>query len=275
MKRHQNTDLPDRYGPCAVITGAAGGIGAGFATELASRGLDLVLTDINGSLLESTAARIRAQTGRNVRIVVIDMASTDAAQQLVRAVGDDDVGLFICNHLLGTRSGQFLDGDVSDYAAEIDVNIRAYVALAHTFGNRLRSQRRGGLILISSMTGVVGSPYVATYGSAKAYILALGSALAYELRESGVDVLTLVPGAVNTETYQRAQKDDVSSFPPMEVPIFVNDALAVLGSKMVHVPGRQNALTMVALGRLLPRRVAVRLMGRSLEKLIDPIKAAN
>ena len=128
---------------------------------------------------------------------------------------------------------------------------------------------------MSSMTGVVGSPYVATYGSAKAYILALGSALAYELRDSGVDVMTLVPGAVNTETYRRAQKDDVSSFPPMEVPIFVNDALAALGSEMVHVPGRQSALTMVALGRLLPRRVAVRLMGRSLEKLINPIDAAS
>jgi short-subunit dehydrogenase len=254
----------------AVITGAAGGIGAGFATELAGRGLDLVLTDVNAERLERTAERIRTATSRSVRTVVIDMRRPDAAQQLSSFAGDELIGLFICNHLMGSSSGPFLEGDIDGCRVEIDVNVRAYVELAHVFGNRLHALRRGGMILMSSMTGVAGSPYVATYGASKAYILALGSALAFELRDSGVDVLTLVPGAVDTETYRRAQKDQVSTFPPMKVPVFVSAALGALGRTAVFVPGRQNAATAALLGRLLPRKAATAVMGRSLKKMIDP-----
>ena len=99
-------------------------------------------------------------------------------------------------------------------------------------------------------------------------MLAFGSALAYELRNTGVDVLTLVPSSVNTETYQRAEQAPSRVFPTMEVSDFVNEALGALGSRWVFVPGRRNALTADVLGRLLPRRTATSVMGRNLEKML-------
>ena len=97
---------------------------------------------------------------------------------------------------------------------------------------------------------------------------AFGSAIAYELRNTGVDVLTLVPSSVNTETYQRAEQQRSRVFPPMDVRDFVVSALDALGSRWVAVPGRRNAITADVLGRLLPRRSATSMMGRNLEKML-------
>jgi uncharacterized protein len=261
------TEFAQRYGPVAVVTGAAQGIGAGFARALSTRGINLVLTDINAEKLEQTAEGIQ-ESGCEVTTLALDLGDRSAPAKLFAATEGVDVGLFICNHLQGTPTARFLDGDIEDFRSEIEVNVRAYVDLAHHFGRRLRALGRGGMILMSSMTGVVGSPGVTTYGSAKAYVLAFGSALAYELRNDGVDVLTLVPSAVNTETYQRVEQQQASGFAPMEVDEFVTRALRELGRKPVAVPGRRNALTAQIMQRVLPRRVSVTLMGRSLEKIV-------
>jgi short-subunit dehydrogenase len=257
-----------RYGPVALVTGSAGGIGAGYARELAARGLSLVLTDINATGLESTAAEIQTSTGRDVDTIPLDMTDRSAVETLDAATRDLDVGLVICNHLRGGGAGRFLDGDLEQFHNQLEANVRAYIDLAHHFGNRLRERGRGGIILMSSLTGVAGSPYVAMYGASKAFVLAFGSAIAYELRNTGVDVLTLVPSSVNTETYQRAEQQRSRVFPPMDVRDFVVSALDALGSRWVAVPGRRNAITADVLGRLLPRRSATSMMGRNLEKML-------
>lgn len=261
-------EFRSRYGPVALITGAAGGIGAGFARELSARGLDLALTDINLPGVDATAASIRESTGRTVETIGLDMTDRSAVAALDAATANLDIGLVICNHLRGGGNGRFLDGDLEQYHHQLEANVRAYVDLTHCFGRRLRDRGRGGIILLSSMTGIPGSPYVAMYGASKAFVLAFGSAIAYELRNTGVDVLTLVPSSVNTETYQRAEQKPSRVFPTMEVNDFVSAALGALGSRWVSVPGRRNALTADVLGRLLPRRTATSVMGRNLEKML-------
>jgi uncharacterized protein len=261
-------EFSDRYGPTAVVTGSGRGIGHAYARALAARGLDLLLTDVDGDALEEVAARLRSETGRTVTVVVADMTDPKSPELLATTANDLDVGLVICNHLVPSQAGHFLDGDPDLYRDEVGANVCAYVELANRFGRRLRERGRGGLLIMSSMTGVVGSPYVTTYGACKAFLLAFGSALAYELRSTGVDVLTLVPGAVNTDTYKKAEKQQSAAFRPMNVDSFVQDALAALGSKSVTTPGRKNALTSALLARVLPRRTAVSVMGRNLEKML-------
>ena len=261
-------DFLTRYGPAAVVTGSGRGIGSAYATALAARGLDLLLTDIDGEAVEAVAARLRSETGRTVTVVVADMTDPKSPELLATAAEGLDVGLVVCNHLASSQPGRFIDGDPDLYREEVGANVCAYLELANRFGRRLRERGRGGLLIMSSMTGVVGSPYVTTYGACKAFLLAFGPALAYELRNSGVDVLTLVPGAVNTDTYKKAEMRQTSTFRPMDVDEFVAEALGALGSKRVTTPGRKNAMTAALLGRVLPRRVAVSVMGRNLEKLL-------
>jgi short-subunit dehydrogenase len=257
-----------RYGPTALITGSARGIGAGFARALTDRGLEIVLTDVDEDGLNRTARQLRDRSARSVETIPLDMAAPGAAHALAERTAQRDVGLVICNHLMSGGRWQFLDSDVDLVHRQIDANVGAYVDLAHVFGNRLRQRQRGGLILMSSLTAVVGSPYVTTYGAAKAYILAFGSGLGYELRRSGVDVLTLVPSSVNTEAYRQAERSRSRAFPPMEVEDFAEQALRSLGKRWVAVPGLRNHVTATVLARVLPRQFATALMGRNMEKMI-------
>jgi short-subunit dehydrogenase len=262
------SDFAARYGPVALVTGSARGIGAGFARVLGDRGIDLILTDIDAEGLERTAEQLRVRTSRDVRTIALDMRSTDSLGQLDDFTGADDVGLVICNHLFPGGQWQVLDTELNQLHDQLDANVRAYVDLAHTFGRRLRERGRGGLILMSSLTALVGSPYVTTYGASKAFILAFGSGLGFELRSSGVDVLTLVPSSVNTETYRRSAKTASRIFPAMEVEEFVEQGLAQLGKRWVAVPGARNVLTASLLTRLLPRQLATSTMGRNMESML-------
>jgi len=262
------SDVKARYGPTAVITGAARGIGAGYARHLAGLGFDLVLTDINADGLEQTAAALRDSTRASVETVALDMTDREAIPRLTQATADREIGLAICNHLRPGDRGRFVDADVERVHKQIEANIRAYADFAHAYGNLMRTQGRGGLVLMSSLTGVPGSPFATLYGASKAFVLALGRAMAYELQACNVDVLTVVPSSVNTETYQQSEQQPSKVFPPMEVDDFVTEVFASLGKRWVVVPGRRNALTADVLGRVLPHRAATTVMGRNMEKLL-------
>ena len=145
-------EFSSRYGPVALVTGAAGGIGAGFARELSARGLDLALTDINLPGLEATAASIRESSGaRRSTTLGLDMTDRSAVPALDAATADLDVGFVICNHLRGFGHGRFLDGDLEQCHDQLEANVRAYVDLAHCFGRRLREPgpRRHHLPLVA------------------------------------------------------------------------------------------------------------------------------
>lgn len=90
-------EFKDRYGPVALVTGASSGIGRGFAEELAERGLDLVITARRKERLEELAARLRAQHGVTVDVVVADLADPAAPQALADATQGHDVGLVVSN----------------------------------------------------------------------------------------------------------------------------------------------------------------------------------
>ena len=256
------------YGPAAVVTGAARGIGAGFTSALGDRGFDLLLTDVDEAALQRTSEKLEVRTGRQVRRVALDMREPGAPAELEQFAQASDVGLVVCNHLFPGGELRGLDTDLAQLNQAIDANVRAYVEVAHRFGRHLRDRTSGGLIPMSSMTAAVGSPYVTAYGASKAFVLAFGSGLSYELRSSGVDVLTLVPSSVNTETYRRATQSPSRVFPPMEVDVLVQQGLARLGKRWVAVPGARNLLTAAILTRLLPRRTAISLMGRSMETML-------
>jgi short-subunit dehydrogenase len=262
------SDFQARYGPTAVITGAARGIGAGYAHRLAGLGFHLVLTDINAEGLEQTAAALRDGARVRVDTLALDMTDREAIPRLDEFTSGHEVGLAICNHLRPGDRGRFVDADLARVHKQIDANIRAYADFAHAYGNRMRTQGRGGLMLMSSLTGVPGSPFATLYGASKAFVLALGRAMAYELQGNGVDVLTIVPSSVNTETYQESESEQSKLFPPMEVDDFVEQVFASLGKRWVVVPGRRNALTADVLGRVLPHRTATTVMGRNMEKLL-------
>ncbi len=258
-------DFVDTYGPWAVVAGASEGLGAAFAGVLAARGVNLVLLARRAEALESVAAPLRNSV--EVRTVAIDLAAVDLAAQLEALCEGLDVGLCVYNAAF-SQVGPFLEQSLADKQRTLDVNCRGPVIAAHVFGERLVRRGRGGILLMSSLTGFWGSPFVASYGASKAFNLSLGEALWYELAPRGVDVLVCCAGATSTPGFVRTSG---AGGPRAMTPEAVaREALDALGGAPTMVPGRINRVAAFVLGRLLPRRVAVAIMGSQTAKLSRP-----
>ena len=137
--------------------------------------------------------------------------------------------------------------------------MRGPLALAHRFGRRLAARGRGGLVLLSSLTAFQGSPFVATYGASKAFLLTLAEGLWFELAPRGVDVLAVCAGATRTPSYLRRSSRKAPG--ELEADQVAREALARLGRGPSMIPGRFNRFASQLMRRVLPRRTAIRLMG--------------
>jgi hypothetical protein len=247
-----------RYGPWALIAGASEGIGEAFARELARRGLNLVLVARRREPLEAAAREIAGTARVQVRCLPLDLARADAAEELEKELADLDIGLVVYNAALAP-TGTFLEIPLDEQLAAIDVNVRGPLGMAHRFGKRMAARGSGGIILLSSLTAFQGSPYVATYGGTKSFLLTLAEGLWYELAPRGIDVLAVCAGATRTPRYlKRAQGRAPGELEPDQV---AREALASLGRGPLMIPGGFNRLASQAMRRLLPRRLTIRIMG--------------
>jgi short-subunit dehydrogenase len=247
-----------RYGPWALIAGASEGIGEAFARELARRGLNLVLVARRKEPLEAAAREIAGASKVQVRCVPLDLARADAAEALEREIAGLDVGLVVYNAALAP-AGTFLEIPLGEQLASIDVNVRGPLSVAHGFGQRMAARGSGGIVLLSSLTAFQGSPYVATYGGTKAFLLTLAEGLWYELAPRGVDVLAVCAGATRTPRYLKSAKGRApGELDPDQV---AREALASLGRGPLLIPGRFNRFASQLMRRLLPRKLTIKIMG--------------
>lgn len=193
-----DTTFHGRYGPAALVTGASSGIGLAFAEELAERGFDLVLSARRVERLEELAGHLHAAHGTKTKIVPADLSEPDAPAHLLAATADDDIGLLVSNAGFNMK-GRFEDGSASRMAKMLTVNCHAPMQLAHGMIPRLKAKGRGGIIVTASVEGLIGCPYSTAYSATKALVVSLCEGLWAELREHGIDVLAMCPGATESE----------------------------------------------------------------------------
>lgn len=258
----------DRYGPWALVTGGASGIGREFARQIAARGVNLALADIQEKMLPGVAAELEARFAVKARVIPVDLSTPDFMARIRPAIADISIGLLVNNAGYGS-AGEFMKTDVGDMLDAIAVNCRAPMALARELGPAMIERGRGGMIFLSSSSALQGTPIVANYAGTKAYNLVLAEALWDELRGSGVDVLALCPGATNTPAIVKsgACVDNVPGMPFMEPGPVVAEALAALGRRPCIVAGRMNRIAAFVMTRLMTRAGAVTLMGKNTRKL--------
>jgi len=255
----------DKYGPWALVAGASEGIGAAFATELARRGLDLVLVARRSAPLEELAASLRASFGVQVRVAPIDLASPSLLDELRAATVGLEIGLLVYN-AAAALIGPFLEQPLADKLRILDVNCRGPVILADELGRAMAQRGRGGILVMASIAGAQGTALITTYAASKAFDLVLAEGLWDELRERGVDVLGCRAGATRTPAYEKS-RPAVESGPVMEPHAVVVEALAALGKRPSMVAGRFNGAVAFFMGRLISRRAAVVTMGRATRKM--------
>ena len=258
----------DKYGEWVVITGASSGIGREFAIRLSKAGKNIVVVARNAAALQRT---VDEDLITETRIVVADVASQTGMETLFAETQDLDVGLFI--HSAGiAHVGPFRDtpDDLDD--GLIAIHITATVRLSRVFADRLVARGGGGMILISSIFGMFPVPYASVYGAAKSFMLFFGAALAVELSDRDVDVLTVVPGGTKTKMGERlGDMIDLTKMPmAMGDPAAVaREGLNALGHRDKVVPGFSNRL-MVSMARLMPSALVKRQFGKMLKSALKP-----
>ncbi len=256
-----------KYGPWALVTGAARGLGAEFARQIAAKGINLVLLDMLDHELSQTADEVR-KSGVQTKTIVTDLSKPDFIQSVRDQTEGLDIGLLVNNAGYGPV-GLFVNRSMDEKLTSVAVNVQATLILIHEFAGRMASRGRGGIILLSSASALQGSAYVANYAATKAYNLILAESLWDELRERGVDVLGFMPGVTRTPGFElsKAHMERTNLVKPMEAAPTVSEALAALGKKPSHIAGRRNRLTMFMSCKLMPRKMAIALTGKTMRDL--------
>jgi short-subunit dehydrogenase len=193
-----NDDFKEQYGPVALVTGASSGIGKSFAELLAAKGMELVLVARRVQRLNELASRLEKQCAVKVTVLETDLSDITAAQQILDTTYSLDIGLVISNAGFGFK-GPYSSCDPKVMADLLMVNCNTPMQLAHGFIPRLRKRGKGGIIFTSSVEALMGCPYSTAYSATKALVNALGEGLWAELQPEGIDVLTLCPGATESE----------------------------------------------------------------------------
>jgi short-subunit dehydrogenase len=250
----------------ALVTGAARpeGLGYAFARQLAVEGMNLVLVDVLGEELQSRADELHSDFGIETRSVACDLGEPAPYDALEDGVGDIEVDVVVCNHMYTpTDTPAILDVALETQSRMLDINARAYSNLVHRFGTEMRERGRGAIVIVASGVGLTSGPYNGVYAANKAFQIVLGETLWYELKGTGVDVLVVIGGLMNT------QGDAFAKFPRLLVaepePV-AREVLSALGRKHMVIPGIVNRTFVLAQTRLMSRRRTVSSIGRFLEK---------
>jgi short-subunit dehydrogenase len=251
-----------RYGPWALVAGAAVGLGAEFARQLAGRGLALVLLDCDAEALRQTAAAVAAAHGVSVRPVVVDLGRPDVVDTIAGSSAGLEIGLLVYNAALGTVA-PFLALDPGHTERMLDVNCRAPLRLLHALVPPMVARGRGGVVLMSSLAGSFGAAQLAVYAATKAFALVLADALWVELREHGIDVLAVQPGSTRTPGWESSQPagHTAAARLVMEPADVVREALDALGTGPNLIAGEENRQAAEAF-RQLDRRQVIEAMSQ-------------
>jgi short-subunit dehydrogenase len=199
----EELSFAERYGPWAVVAGASEGVGEAFAHAVADRGVNVVLLSRRQGVLDDVATSIRSHADVEVRPVALDLAADTAMDQVRAATDELEVGLIMYCAGADPAYTYFLDQSVETAKAMIHRNCVVPMEMCHHFVPAMRDRRRGGVILVGSGGGLIGAPYMVTYGATKAFDMVFAESLWAEVHGDGVDVLGLILALTDTPATRR------------------------------------------------------------------------
>ena len=252
----------------ALITGASAGIGAAYADRMARRGYDLILVARDEQQLQAVAERIRAGTGRRVDVLRADLTRREDLLAVEGRLAADATISVLVNNAGVAAAGTLLDNEADRLQMMVELNVIAPLRLARAAAGNFARRKSGTIINVASVLALAPERFNGTYSGTKAFLLNLSRSLDCELKDKGVRVQAVLPGATRTEIWSKAGVD-VASFPAevlMDVDEMVDAALSGLDQgEVVTIPSLPDAAdwrryeeARLALGPNLSRNHAAR-----------------
>lgn len=243
----------------ALITGASSGIGAEFASQLAGRGMHLILVARRKDKMTELATELNTRHGTRCHVVAIDLSDPEASRRLFEEIGrlDVNVELLINNAGIGLI-GQIESTTPEDVRRLLHVNLLTLADLTYRVLPGMLQRGHGAIINVSSQAAFQPVAFMATYAASKSFILHFSEALWAEVRSRGVTVTALCPGVTRTDFFDKAGapgwlEKHTSTAPPKVVKAALR---AMEKRKQFVVPGWRNYLLTI-LVRFMTRRTAV------------------
>ena len=247
----------------AIVTGASSGIGLEIAKLAAADGCDLLVAA--DTPFVDAAAGLK-DLGVEVRQVEVDLSTQQGVDRLLDAAGAREIDVLVANAGTGT-GGAFLDQEASDWRHSLDTNVTGTLLLIQPVLRAMVARGKGRVLIVGSIAGHVPGSFNAVYNGTKAFIDSFAAAVADEVRDSGVTITCLKPGATDTEFFARAdmldtrvgrmKKDD-----PADVARTGWDAMLKGDRSVVH--GLLNQAQVLAAG-VLPEAVTAALHSKLAE----------
>lgn len=195
----------DKLSGYCVVTGASSGIGLELTMLAARDGCDLLLIADRDLAEAENAAR---QAGAaSVASLECDLGSPAGIEEAIGAMGGRIVDVLMANAGQGFN-GLFLDQPWDQISHVIETNITGTLALIHKLGRDMRDRNQGRILVTGSIVGHMPGPFHLVYNSTKSFVDFFCVGLANELKESGVSVTCLLPGATETDFFERAGAED-------------------------------------------------------------------
>jgi short-subunit dehydrogenase len=190
-------------GKVAVVTGAAGGIGAAIAARLAREGMRLALVDLR----EEALAEVRDALGASAH--AMDVGDRDAWAALARTLRETHGAVdLLVNNAGVTVHGAFARQSLDDVERVVRVNLLGVLYACHTLLPLLRASGDAHIVNVSSLAGAVAVPYQSVYSATKYAVRGASHALRMELEGERIGVTTVLPGTVATRLLETATSYD-------------------------------------------------------------------
>ena len=260
--------LKQKYGTTALVAGASEGIGAAFATYLAKEGMDLILIARRLQPLQQLARSLQDRYKINVMSIQCDLSDPNATQQIEKALNGREINLIVYNAAL-SYIGPFIENSQENISLAAQVNMITPLNMVRFFGEKMVAKGKGAIVLMSSLAGFQGSGYLSLYAATKAFSRIFGESLWYEWKGRGVDVIACCAGAISTPGYINSRPEKTGFFTPRalnpeEVP---RECFKKLGNQPSFITGRGNRWASFIMQKILPRKMAVNIMGDTTRKM--------
>ncbi len=199
----------DLRGKTVLLTGASSGIGWGLAKALGRAGATVALSARREDALTQLALQIRVAGGQ-AHVLPADLSKRGAATDLAKRARDvlGHVDVLVNNAGVGMAASQWVGADGEVARAMFETNYWSAVALAAALVPDMKANGKGAIVNVASMGGVLPFPMAGHYGSSKSAIATATDALRMELRGSGVNVMLVLPGPVDTGMLAEARQID-------------------------------------------------------------------
>ena len=191
----------------AVITGASSGIGLELAKQFGRHGFELLIVSSTDDIFE--AQELLEEEGIVVEAMKVNLATYGGVENLIQGIKNygKELSAIAINAGIGV-GGNFIHTPLREEINLINLNIVSVVHLTKRVLPLMQKAGRGRILYTSSISAELPSPFEAVYGASKAFVQSFAEAIRNEVKETGISISLLMPGATNTRFFHKADMDD-------------------------------------------------------------------